>query len=168
MKEITPEVKALMQAVLDGKQFEVDNWGDDNWYDTSPEHALYKIGLGRAELIRVKDKFSELKKAHKNGAVIEFKMRDGSWVLTSERFGPMWKEYTEYRVKPAPKPDYSKFTGLYEGGGYHTMSGVWSGINAKFGPPATLTDDHVIVNKLEIVFDGETNQVKNVIVHSPK
>jgi hypothetical protein len=48
------------------------------------------------------------------------------------------------------------------------MSGVWSGINAKFGPPATLTDDYVIVNKLEIVFDGETNQVKNVIVHSPK
>lgn len=45
------------------------------------------------------DKFAELKKAHKNGAVIQFRNRFGVW----EDCIPVWLNHLEYRIKPEEK-----------------------------------------------------------------
>ncbi|MCY4781459.1 hypothetical protein ORI89_17515 [Sphingobacterium sp. UT-1RO-CII-1] len=46
------------------------------------------------------DKFADLKKAHAEGAVIEFKDRHGDWQYAPF---PSWEEPNEYRIKPEPK-----------------------------------------------------------------
>ncbi len=56
------------------------------------------------------DKFAELKEAHKNGAVIEYKSsQTGFWHKATS---PSWDNNTEYRIKPEEKPkigDVCKF-----------------------------------------------------------
>lgn len=58
-----------------------------------------------------KDKFAELKEAHKNGAKIEFMNFDGTW-LPCENNYPLWFYEIEYRIKP--DCEYAKIERLKE------------------------------------------------------
>lgn len=47
-----------------------------------------------------KDKFAELKEAHKNGVVIQYKSRvDGEWCTVKNDID-LWHDVYEYRIKP--------------------------------------------------------------------
>jgi hypothetical protein len=160
------ETKAVLQAILDGKQIETqDMYGD--WQESSPELGMYKIGAGLADKVRIKDKFAELKQAYRNGAVIEFKTTRGIWDSVSSVLGPMWNEYTEYRVKPEPKPDYSKFVGV----GINDLelshtTGVYG--EKRFVPMEFETVNRIqykTTDVLELVYNGETKKLKDVIIH---
>lgn len=158
-------IKQLLQAVLAGKEFEDNDWGND-WEDCNVEHVLYKIGLERADQIRIKDKFSELKKKHAKGAIIQYYDSRGYWENCEDN-SPEWFDNVKYRVKPTPKPDYSKFIGLgvnsYEL--THT-SGVYQ---EKQHVPKQFSGGSTVYNTkdiIELVYDGETNKLKNTIIHS--
>lgn len=50
------------------------------------------------------DKFAELKEAHKNGAVIQYRYsNDEEWDNTYDN-KPSWQEHCQYRIKPEEKP----------------------------------------------------------------
>lgn len=66
------------------------------WFNTSAK----VFANGQWATIIEQDKFSELKEAHRNGAVIEIKWNDGSWKSIKN---PSWDERNEYRVKPGEK-----------------------------------------------------------------
>ncbi len=72
-------------------------------------------------------KHKELIHAWADGAIIQYN-RYGDW-LDCEN-GPAWHEHAEYRIKPEPKPDYSKFVGLYNHEDIictsHSILGVYS------------------------------------------
>lgn len=79
------------------------NWGD--WFNTSAK----VFENGQWATIIEQDKFSELKEAHRNGAVIECKQVTGEWFIIEN---PQWNDYAEYRIKPEEKPkvgDVCKF-----------------------------------------------------------
>lgn len=90
----------------------------------------------------VVDKFAELKEAHKNGAVIEFKNYNGKWIDCDEENPPLWFKNVEYRIKPDDKPkvgDVCKFwdkedrfiIGIYKewDGSYHRHTANYGGFN---------------------------------------
>ena len=107
---------------------------------------------------------AELIHAWADGATIQFKPVDQ---LEWDDCGgtPMWCSYNDYRIKPEPNPDYSKFGGLYEGDGYNEIQGVTSDIN-KVPQESTDASGHwTLVNKLEFIFDGETKELKDVKIH---
>ena len=56
---------------------------------------------GKWATIIEQDKFTELKEAHRNGAVIQVKCTDGSWCEVGI---PGWSPKLEYRIKPEEKP----------------------------------------------------------------
>lgn len=109
-------------------------------------------------------KHAELIKAWADGATIQYmSIVSGKWV-NAENNEPPWYDDVEYRVKPTPEPDVSKFVTLYKSDQFHNISGVY---NSKSYVPKNHAedDDFVVINKLELVFDGETEQLKNVIIH---
>ena len=110
-------------------------------------------------------KHAELIKAWADGATIQYMSTiSGNWI-NSENNEPPWYDNVEYRVKPVPKPDYSKFVGLYKADGYHDTSGVY-GDESNIPKFSEKDSEFFIVNKLELVFDGETGQLKNVVIHN--
>lgn len=110
-------------------------------------------------------KHKELIHAWADGAIIQYKSKvfgDWSDCLHNE---PSWETTVEYRIKPEPKPDFSKFTGFYEGDGYNDMCGVAAGMS---NIPQVINDEAGrwnLVNKLELIFDGETKELKDVKIH---
>lgn len=98
-----------------------------------------------------------------SGATIQY-LCGGQW-FECNKDGPMWDIKTEYRIKPEPKPDYSKFTGFYEGDGYSDMCGVVVYLS---NIPQVINNDAGrwnLSNKLELIFDGETKELKDVKIH---
>ena len=61
----------------------------------------------------MKHKHAELIKAWADGAEIQFKNRNDEWENAT---APTWYEYTEYRIKLEPKPDYTTFLFCTENG----------------------------------------------------
>ena len=108
-------------------------------------------------------KHKELIKAWADGAIIQY-LCGGQW-FECNKDGPTWDIKTKYRIKPEPKPDFSKFIGLYEGDGYHDTSNVYTSVNSV---SEEVNDDSgmwKICNKLELIFDGETKELKDVKIH---
>ncbi len=109
-------------------------------------------------------KHKELIHAWADGAIIQFLNYNGKW-LNCENNKPEWIPTVEYRIKPEPKPDYSKFGGLYYGDGYNNIEGLYGNIN---NVSQVINDDSgqwTLVNKLELIFDGETKELKDVKIH---
>lgn len=109
-------------------------------------------------------KHAELIKAWADGAVIQYMNTiAGEWTDTMGN-EPSWYDNVKYRVKPEPKPDVSKFIGLYKSSGYHHTSGVY---NKKEYIAKEHSDDpeFYLENKLELVFDSESKKLKDVIIH---
>jgi len=86
-------------------------------------------------------KHAEIIKAWADGATIEVKKPDG-WEI---RFNPLWYPDDEYRVRPAPIPDFVKpvfvmnaIDGVYMCEGFHEIPNV------------------------EFIFDGATGKLKSV------
>ena len=112
---------------------------------------------------RMSHPHKELIHAWADGCIIQY-LCGGQW-FECNKSGPTWDIKTEYRIKPEPKPDYSKFGGLYEGDGYNEIQGVTSDIN-KVPQESTDASGHwTLVNKLELIFDGETKELKDVKIH---
>jgi hypothetical protein len=113
-------------------------------------------------------KHKELIKLWADGAIIQYKSVFGDWsdCLHNE---PMWETTAEYRVKPEPKPDYSKFIGIFEhkqDSSCNHTDGVYSSLGSIPKEIETSSDSwYDLVNKLELVFDGETKEVKEVKIH---
>lgn len=152
----------VIKAWADGAEIEYQSV-DGSWFEASTPSWSIKTEY------RVKPKpkpnvHHELIKQWEKGAVIQFRSFTGKWVDT-ESNEPAWYDSVQYRVKPVPKPDYSKFVGLYKSGQFHDTSGVY---NSKSYVPKNHAedDDFVITNKLELVFDGETEQLKNIVIHN--
>lgn len=106
----------------------------------------------------------ELIRAWAAGAIIQFQNWRNEWTDCINN-DPEWIPKLNYRVKPEPKPDYFKFIGLYEGDSYHDTSVVYTDIS---GIPQGKNDDAGhwnLCNKLELVFDGETKELKEVKIH---
>lgn len=80
---------------------ESNTLGVNNPNITGVYHHIFQDGKW-AEIIEV-DKFADLKKAHAEGAVIQYKRSiDNEWYDCSFD-GPNWENHTEYRIKPEPK-----------------------------------------------------------------
>lgn len=106
---------------------------------------------------------ADIIKAWADGAAIEYSMDGTYWHSASN---PMWSIDTEYRVKPEPKPDYSKFIGVgyKQDWGYCNTTGVYGHeeyICKTFEDNNQFWDNTDII---ELVFDGETKQLKDVIL----
>ena len=112
-------------------------------------------------------KHKDLILAWASGAIIQFRFWTHEW-SDCENNRPSWDDCVEYRIKPEPTPDYYKFIGLYENKGLYSTYGVWSaGIEyvTKTHPQYV---DYQLVNKLELIFDGETKELKDVKIHGKK
>lgn len=109
---------------------------------------------------RIPHPHAELIKAWADGAVIQvFILSLDSWVLCTD---PVWCPATKYRIKPE---DVSKFAGLYKSNdGYRHTSGVYS-LKELITVECPTDAEFSLENKLELVFDGETKKLKNVVIH---
>lgn len=65
-------------------------------------YTIFKDGIWATVIEQPIDKFAELKEAHKNGAVIQYKNNDGKWIDINHP-EPSWSR-DEYRIKPEEKP----------------------------------------------------------------
>ena len=84
-------------------------------------------------------KHKDLIIAWANGAIIEtWSSTENAWHETSD---PWWEEYTKYRIKPEPKPDFIEH--WYVNATKREL--IWS--------------DKVSAN-LRLTFDGETGKLK--------
>jgi len=113
-------------------------------------------------------KHAKLIKVWADGSTIQY-LCGNQWFECHPN-GPTWDIRTEYRVKPVPNPDYSKFIGLYahENTEFnsHAINGVYS--SSKYNVPEeklTEFNRYLLCNKLELVFDGETKELKEVKIH---
>ncbi len=87
-------------------------------------------------------KHAELIKAWADGAEIESKRNDGTWVIVE----PAWSEQCEYRIKPELKPDVVNF--------YHANPYL-HGVKIFYEPAYP---------NIKLTFDGETGELKSAEV----
>ena len=106
-------------------------------------------------------KHKDLIIAWATGAVIQYRFWNDEW-KDCQNNKPEWDECVLYRVKPEPLPDYSKFLGLYEVDGDHKINGVHPTITTF----TKVHGVHELVNRLELIFDGESKELKKVKIHS--
>jgi hypothetical protein len=92
----------------------------------------------------MKHKHAELIIAWANGAQIQAKTHKLEW---EDRENPLWDTDSEYRIKPEPKPDWTKLV-LIETYNLHICR--WD-------------EDHHNPN-LRLTFDGETGKLKSTEV----
>lgn len=101
-------------------------------------------------------KHAELIKAWADGATIQFKNQVGDWL---DRSKPTWDPRAEYRVKPEPKPDFTRMITISSvpmqssANGFLVSSGVM--FLEKLKKPS---------NNLKLTFDGETGKLKKAEV----
>lgn len=108
-------------------------------------------------------KHAELIKQWADGNTIQYFNYGNEWVDCSRH--PNWDSTVIYRVKPEPEPDYSKFIGLYSCGELHGVEGVYSYSDKSIPETLKKDEDFTLCNKLELVFDGETKELKEVKIH---
>ena len=83
---------------------------------------------------------SDLIKLWADGFDVQAKQCDGKWIAC---YAPMWMENSEYRIRPAPKPDVVRSFEISKDGT------VWLGpTNAN----------------IKLTFDGETGKLKSAEV----
>jgi len=111
-------------------------------------------------------KHKELIRAWAAGAIIQFQNWKNEWT-DIENNDPEWIPAVSYRIKPEPKPDYSKFIGLYANTfkEIHGVDGAWSAGIEYVSDAHSKYTDLLLCNKLELVFDGETKELKEVKIH---
>lgn len=161
---MTPEVTLLLQAILEGKELQVNDWGDE-WKDCNTDHALYKIGLDRANQIRIKPErhpHQDLIDQWKNGAIIQFKDSKNGWFDTKEN-KPLWYTHTEYRVKPEPVLNVT-YSGFYRSDkfGFFSVFDSYEIINSI---PKEITRNRGYWNLVGIIkttVDVETSKILSV------
>lgn len=112
-------------------------------------------------------KHAELIKQWADGAIIQCKVTGSASWSDCVMNDPSWSIGNEYRIKPELKPDFSKFMGLYsDGDGSHHNSGVYPHAMRHISREIKTTDVvWNICNKLELIFDGETKELKGVKIH---
>lgn len=66
--------------------------------------TVFKDGIWATIIEKQVDKFAELKEAHRNGAIIQYKNWTTKYFLDCPDNLPKWDERTEYRIKPEEKP----------------------------------------------------------------
>lgn len=101
----------------------------------------------------MKHKHAELIKAWADGAIIQLKLGDDTWVDSVDN-DPSWSVESEYRIKPEPKPDVVKYLGTQ-------IYGAGCGV--------LCNDLHTVNhwnNQLRLTFDGETGKLKSAEVLS--
>lgn len=91
-----------------------------------------------------KHKHAELIKAWADGAQIQYKGGNNTW---NDEKTPVWSDWTEYRIKPEPKPDI-EFIECFKLGG---SEGAYFALR-----------DMVIGQKVKFVVDAETGKLKSV------
>lgn len=89
-------------------------------------------------------KHAQLIKAWADGALIEYWSKTTKQWIDVEAINPYWKETTEYRIKPEPKPDYVEYF-------WATFTGV-------------LLSNKRNEHNLKLTFDGETGKLKSAEV----
>ena len=87
----------------------------------------------------MKHKHAELIHAWADGAQIQCKQIEGSWLDIAL---PRWNDNIEYRIKPEPKPDIVQ----------ERCIASWIGISTNLCP------------NIRVVFDGETGELKSAEV----
>ena len=92
----------------------------------------------------MKHKHAELIKAWADGAEIEVKV-NGGWDNAKR---PSWAEFTEYRIKPEPKPDWSKHVRIET---QNNQIFAWDLCLPQFA-------------NLVLTFEGETGELKSAEV----
>lgn len=90
--------------------------------------------------------YAELIKAWADGAEIEIK-HNGKWIDAGTQI--TWHECNEYRLKPQPKPDVV----------YYINARI---VNNGLSIHCSNNPDSIIETDLRIIFDGETNKLKEV------
>ena len=90
-------------------------------------------------------KHKDLIIAWANGAEIQYQNHHGQWMEASL---PNWDEFTEYRIKPEPKPDIVRYVSHVHCNGDTYFSSLKKDMNSD----------------LKITFDGETWKIKSVEV----
>jgi hypothetical protein len=97
-------------------------------------------------------KHAELIKAWADGAEIEYySPSQDKWIICVNN-RPQWHEDMAYRVKPTPKPDVVKW------GNINVRKDIYNSLNLRVNE-VDQTDANV-----KLVFDGETEKLKEVIV----
>lgn len=92
-------------------------------------------------------KHAALIKAWADGAEIEFYRMDKGWMGYSHGHQPNWHIETAYRIKPEPKPDYV----------------LYGRVHPK-GDASRFTTFQMVVDNLQLTFDGETRELKSAQV----
>ena len=93
-------------------------------------------------------------KAWADGAEIQLRCRDGSWVTCGTP--PGWSTQCDYRVKPEPKPDIV------------SIKRIALGLNNQsvyaFSGMAPFNHLYTVCGDIRLVLDGETGKLKSVEV----
>lgn len=95
---------------------------------------------------------AELIKAWADGAVIQYKVREGEWKDVYNN-NPTWNEWETYRVKPEPKPDVVKYSCVHNHYDYIDQVFIANATSYK--------SKH---NNIKLTFDGETGKLKKAEV----
>lgn len=97
-------------------------------------------------------KHAELIKAWADGAEIEWQDKlSGNWFTADTDGAVYWSPYTNYRIKPEPKPDVVMYCGVAE----YCRHNSWL---------LEITPTHEINDNLKLTFDGETGELKSAEV----
>lgn len=99
-------------------------------------------------------KHAELIKAWADGALIEYWSKTTKQWTDVEAVNPYWKETTEYRIKPKPKPDIVYY-GVFDEGQVKSQKKI---IDSCFTSLADQGD------QIKLTFDGETGKLKSAEV----
>jgi len=95
-------------------------------------------------------KHAELIKAWADGALIEYWSKTTKQWTDVEAVNPYWRETTEYRIKPEPKPD-------------HVYYGVFD-MDGKLSIDSCFTKMNDYGDQIKIIFDGNTGKLKSAEV----
>ena len=102
-------------------------------------------------------KHAKLIKAWADGAVIQGKFPNGTW-MDLQREMVIWEEAVEYRIKPEPKPDVVLYSIVGKVVDFQPCSPYVCLTNAY----PRLPND--IDGNLKLTFDGETGELKSAEV----
>ena len=94
-------------------------------------------------------KHATLIRAWADGAEIEFQRTNDIWAATNP---PAWSNDVEYRIKPEPKPDVTRYVNTYQISGHETKA---KAVEGACGGSRGI---------MRVTFDGETGNLKSAEV----